>query len=485
MKVIFLTEIGFKIGFGHITRCKAIYQAFEEKGITPEFIVNSDETTEELLKDTNHKVFNWLKESERLFNLLKQSDVVVIDSYLADYEFCKQISELVKLPVYIDDYKRINYPRGIVINRTIFAEKMNYPEEEGLTYLLGSQYVPLDKTFWNVPEKEIKDHIKTLMITFGGADIENLTPKVLGFLMEHHPLLIKNVVIGKGYQNVEEIKKAADSKVNLVYYPNLAEMQELMFQSDIAISGGGQTISELARVGTPTVVITIADNQKNNVKGWQKVDFIEYAGSWDDNYLSDNLNKCISNLKDPGLRKKKSKIGRETINGLGALRIVKHIVKKYFENNIILRKTEFRDIYNTYELSNDNEVRTNSFSQEKIELNQHKNWFAKKINDPLCVFLVVEFNSEFLGQIRFDIDKEQAIISVSIKNLYRRLGIGDLAVGKALSYLKAKCPDIKFVKAFVKEGNIASKRFFENLNFLYENSKKIRNQNAQEYSINL
>ena len=31
-KVIILTEGGKKVGFGHITRCISLYQAFEEKG---------------------------------------------------------------------------------------------------------------------------------------------------------------------------------------------------------------------------------------------------------------------------------------------------------------------------------------------------------------------------------------------------------------------------------------------------------------------
>ena len=38
-KVFILTEGGENKGFGHITRCTSLYQAFEEKGIIPEFIV--------------------------------------------------------------------------------------------------------------------------------------------------------------------------------------------------------------------------------------------------------------------------------------------------------------------------------------------------------------------------------------------------------------------------------------------------------------
>ncbi|HQF37072.1 MAG TPA: hypothetical protein PLL26_05540 [Candidatus Dojkabacteria bacterium] len=60
LKVFILTEGGKNIGFGHITRCTALYQAFEEKGIIPKFIVNGDESVLDLLKDLNYRLLNWI-----------------------------------------------------------------------------------------------------------------------------------------------------------------------------------------------------------------------------------------------------------------------------------------------------------------------------------------------------------------------------------------------------------------------------------------
>lgn len=49
MKVFIITEGGKNIGFGHITRCLSLYQAFKEKEIIPELILNSDDNIEYLL----------------------------------------------------------------------------------------------------------------------------------------------------------------------------------------------------------------------------------------------------------------------------------------------------------------------------------------------------------------------------------------------------------------------------------------------------
>ena len=50
MKVTILTEGGRDTGYGHITRCTSVYQAFEERGIKSQLIVNGDETIKNLLK---------------------------------------------------------------------------------------------------------------------------------------------------------------------------------------------------------------------------------------------------------------------------------------------------------------------------------------------------------------------------------------------------------------------------------------------------
>ena len=206
MKVFIITEGGKNIGFGHITRCLSLYQTFEERGIKLKFIVNVDNDVEYLLKKVNYKIFNWLEEKNKLFGILKGADIVIIDSYLADISVYNTLSDLVKLPVYIDDNKRLDYPDGVVVNGNIHAKKINYPKKDGITYLLGTKYTPLRKEFWEVPEKKIREKIESIMVTFGGDDAKNITPKILAFLNEKYPNLFKNVIIGRAFQNIDEIK---------------------------------------------------------------------------------------------------------------------------------------------------------------------------------------------------------------------------------------------------------------------------------------
>ena len=58
-----------------------------------------------------------------LFELVKNADIAIIDSYLAKKFFYENLSYIVKTPVYIDDYKRLDYPKGFVVNGNINAEE--------------------------------------------------------------------------------------------------------------------------------------------------------------------------------------------------------------------------------------------------------------------------------------------------------------------------------------------------------------------------
>ncbi|AEH44330.1 pseudaminic acid biosynthesis-associated protein PseG [Thermodesulfatator indicus DSM 15286] len=464
LRVYILTEGSSSIGFGHVTRCLSLYQAFEERGIKPKFIVNGDKSIVELLKGTNYEIVNWLKEQQKIFKIVKDSDIVVVDSYLTDKNFHENLSKLVKLPVYIDDNKRIDYPKGVVVNGNIHAEGLNYPRRKEVIYLLGTKYIPLRKEFWEVPEKEIRKTIQSVMVTFGGDDIKKMTPKVLKLLNENYPELKKNVIIGKGFHNVDEIKTVADENTNLIYYPNAEEIKQAMLDYDIAISAGGQTLYELARVGVPTIAVAVADNQLKNVKGWEKTGFIEYTGWWKDKYVLDNIIFSIEKLKGFDVRLNRYIIGRRLVDGIGSLRNISKVLKILINKELIFREVKERDIWDIYEISNDNTVRQVSFNSNHIDKEEHKRWFANNYRNN---FYVIVFRRKVIGQIRFSVKSEnnEAIVSISLHRNYRQLGLGKFLLKKGLKKFLEGNKSITKIIALIKKSNYKSKSLFESVGF--------------------
>jgi len=321
MRVYILTEGGKNIGFGHIARCSALYDAFLEDNIEPLFIINGDSSVSKILRGRDYVLFDWLKEKQKLLDIIQYANIGIVDSYLALSLFYERFEKLVKLPVYIDDNKRVEYPRGIVVNGNIYGDNLGYPKRDDIFYLLGSKYALLRKEFWDVPEKKIRTSPRQIMITFGGDDSRNLTPRVLQVLSQRFPNFSKVVVIGNAFGNIDKIKENKDKNTLFVLSPDANKMKEVMLDSDIAISAGGQTLYEFARIGLSPIVIGIADNQKNNIAGWEKEGFIQYIGWWDEEGLMDKLILALEELMPYDAREKKGKIGRNLIDGKGALRV--------------------------------------------------------------------------------------------------------------------------------------------------------------------
>ncbi|MBL7068269.1 MAG: UDP-2,4-diacetamido-2,4,6-trideoxy-beta-L-altropyranose hydrolase [Candidatus Omnitrophica bacterium] len=337
MKVCILTEGGRDIGFGHITRCLSLCQAFEANKISARFIINGDEAVKDLLKGRDVEIFDWLKDSERLDDLLEETDIAVVDSYLAGLALYKRIQERAKMAVYIDDNKRIDYPKGVVLNGTVNADKKNFFKEEGITHLLGSRYTPLRRDFWEAPDKEIREIVKSAVITFGGDDSRNITPKVLSLLTKNYPELTKRVIVGKGFKSLDEINEAKDENTRLIYHPEANQMKKVLLESDIAISAGGQTLYEAARIGLPAIAIAVAENQLDNVRGWLEAGFIEYAGWWEEKGLEENLLKAIERLQKKDVRLKMSSVGRKFVDGKGSLRVVEALLNTGHPGGLRLR----------------------------------------------------------------------------------------------------------------------------------------------------
>ncbi len=326
MKVIILTEGGSDIGFGHITRSTALYHLFKKSGNKVEYIIKGDECVAEFMKGKKYQLLDWQQQREQVYKMIEEDDVVIIDSYNADDEFYSKIAELASVGVYINGNKRLNYPEGIVVKGSLYAKKIKYPKKPGTIYLLGPDYVMLRKAFWEVERKEINKKIKNFFIAFGGEDIKNKTPEIMELLNTHYTHIKKNIIIGKGFRNIREIENIKDKNTNLIFSATASKMKKLMQDSDVAISSGGQTLYELARVGVPTIAVCCAENQKANIESWQKIGFIECWVHYNDPNFKDRILEAINTMKSHSERKKRSNIGSKAVDGRGAEKVFKKII---------------------------------------------------------------------------------------------------------------------------------------------------------------
>ena len=100
--------------------------------------------------------------------------------------------------------------------------------------------------------------------------------------------------------------------------PSLAA---LMVQADLAVSGGGTTLYELACSGLPAIVLELADNQARGCRAMAAAGAVIYAGRAE---AMDGraLGQLIADvLEDSDRRRRMTLAGTQLVDGLGADRV--------------------------------------------------------------------------------------------------------------------------------------------------------------------
>jgi RimJ/RimL family protein N-acetyltransferase len=146
-------------------------------------------------------------------------------------------------------------------------------------------------------------------------------------------------------------------------------------------------------------------------------------------------------------------------------------------NPLKLREATKNDVDLTFHWARDPNIRKYSFQQEAITQEMHHAWFNSKINDPFCLYLLLENDKEVIGSIRYDINTEnEALISYLIDFKYHGHGYGNAILTLSLGVLTGKHPTLKQLVGFVLPENIASRKIFERQGYLLDSSdqKKIK-----------
>jgi UDP-2,4-diacetamido-2,4,6-trideoxy-beta-L-altropyranose hydrolase len=270
-----------EIGTGHVMRCLALAQAWQDKGGQVVFISHCEsealrqrltaEGFDFVSLDKSHPdPFDWHFTSGILAKLKsrgpKANPWLVVDGYHFDAAYQKSIKAAGYKLLWIDDYGHAeHYYADLILNQNISAEPSCYVNRESYTQLLmGTSYALLRREFerWQGWQREIPAMARKVLVTLGGADPDNVTLKIIQALKQVDiPGLEARIVIGPANPHLELLQREIGVGSKLVLLINVTNMPELMAWADIAVSAGGSTSWELAFMGLPNVITYFAANQ--------------------------------------------------------------------------------------------------------------------------------------------------------------------------------------------------------------------------------
>jgi len=245
LKVAFFTEAGSTRGMGHLMRCYALYDYFKKQSHIVDFFLDSDINYDYKLQKIHY--FTW----ENFF-LDEKYDIIFIDSYLAPRIIYEIMADNAKIPIFIDDYARIDYPRGVILNFSPNAEDF-FPNKNPIhTYLLGLKFLPLRPEL-NIVQPKKREQI---FISLGGSDIKNYSYEIVKALQHMNIPLIVTI---NDYDIANQI--ALYENTHILFKPSDEEFVMSMKESTIAITTASMTVYELAFMQIPSIIIAVSHNQ--------------------------------------------------------------------------------------------------------------------------------------------------------------------------------------------------------------------------------
>jgi UDP-2,4-diacetamido-2,4,6-trideoxy-beta-L-altropyranose hydrolase len=332
MNILIRADASTEIGAGHVMRCLALAQGWQYQGEQVTFVLanKSPTTADKLLFEGMQVVYLSVvagsnEDARQTADFAQQfaAQWLIVDGYHFGADYQQAIKDLGINLLFIDDYGHADYYyANLVLNQNISANQDLYTNREPYTkLLLGTKYTLLRRDFWRWRDwqRVIQPIASKLLVTLGGSDPDNVTLKVIQALQLLNNDLEVIVVIGGSNPNYEVLQREiTDSRITISLQRNVDNMPELMAWADIAIAAGGSTSWELAFMGLPSIVITLADNQIAIAAELAARNLVVHLG-WHQQITLEQIGLVVEELIDkPNQREEMSKKGRELVDGNGA-----------------------------------------------------------------------------------------------------------------------------------------------------------------------
>lgn len=248
-----------KRGIGHIYRALELADEFYVK---PDIYYDANQTDPDVFGKTTHSLLpvNGIAD---LFDICRKKEYTIFINDILN----TSIDYMIGLKSVLPKAKIINFEddgEGILKADLVFNALLS--DDDMKHVYSGENYYISGKTFMFYEPIQIKEKVEKVFISFGGADPQNYSDRLLNIICKEEYKDYKfTVVLGRAKYNVEELLKY-NSYDNIEVLYDVANMPELMSSCDIGVTSRGRTGYELAILGVPT--IAMAQNKREEKHGF-------------------------------------------------------------------------------------------------------------------------------------------------------------------------------------------------------------------------
>ncbi len=279
-----------KRGIGHIYRALEIADEFCCK---PDIYYDVNQTDGNIFGKTTHNLIPVNGIAELFKSCEKQQYTVFINDILTT-----SIDYMIGLKTVLPKAKIINFEddgEGQIKADLVFNALLSHNDLPNV--FAGEKYYISGKSFMFYNPIEIKERVEKVFISFGGADPQNYSDRLLSIISKPEYIAYKFIVVlGRAKQNIDALLKFNQFKNIEVLY-DVKNMPEIMSSCDMAITSRGRTGYELAILGIPS--IAMAQNEREEKHGFvSNENGFTYIGlNPDDEIIESNLKMYLNMSK--------------------------------------------------------------------------------------------------------------------------------------------------------------------------------------------
>lgn len=304
-----------KRGVGHIYRALELADEFYTK---PDIYYDYNQTDRKIFGNTTHNLIG-VNGIAELFEICREKQYTI---FINDI-LTTSIDYMIGLRSVLPNAKIINFEddgEGVLKADLVFNAL--YHQSDLSQIKAGEKYYISGKLFMFYKPIKIKPHVKNVFISFGGADPQNYSDRLLEIVSKpEYQQYHFTVVLGRAKHNVAQLLEYNQYENIEVLY-DVANMPELMSKCDIGVTSRGRTGYELAILGIPS--IAMAQNQREEKHGFVcNENGFSYIGLNPDNEIIEGTLKLYLSLSQDNRQRFQERLlshdlrgGRKRVMGL-------------------------------------------------------------------------------------------------------------------------------------------------------------------------
>jgi spore coat polysaccharide biosynthesis predicted glycosyltransferase SpsG len=328
--LLIITEASELIGTGHLLESFHLAKMAAAFGIKVSLWANQ-QAPESLLAYSPLPLQKYGNLEEEISNMLKEPDVNGFSAIVTNCRFIDNRT-LAKIRgktcakiLCIDELGNRPLDCDVIINPLPAGKYDIYPEISKQTVYSGPGYLIMSESLQQAHkiERDYHNGIKTISVCMGGVDRSGATLKIIDILADWKASCRKNLILGGGFPWFKEVRTKIRSMPGLGFkvYQNISNITDLFLDSDVVFSAGGNTLFELACVGTPAIVLYEDEHEAYNSLSFSKQGFGLCPGSGT-TVNRDDILKCLDYFDDPDVRMQHAERGKQLVDGRGCERII-------------------------------------------------------------------------------------------------------------------------------------------------------------------